>query len=789
MQFYSRPLSTDVLGLIGRRLLAPEEEASPAEVDPSTLTSGGQAAGAAPPQVGEPVATFGRYLLVRELGAGGCGRVHLAYDPALKRHVALKRMNPAGASPWAAARFVREAQLAARVKHPHLVTLHDAGIEEGVPYFTMEYLEGTPMRHDPGRALRKTVQAVREACLAAHALHEQGVVHRDIKPSNIVLCSDGRAVLCDLGLARTVTLEDRVTVTGEILGTPAYMAPEQVNGLASELGARTDVYSLGVSLYELATGCLPFGEANALAAILARQPDLPRTIVPSLSPDLEAVIVKAMSKEEGRRYATALDMAADMDRWLDGLPVKARRVTGLRGWAFRLRPHRSRLAAAVTLAVLLGLSAGLGWQSLRAREADRLLSEGSEALDAADACDLRSAGRRKELLIEADDRLSCGLSIRPDHREGRLDRGKVRCALRLYAEALQDFDLLLTRNPNDGSANLWKAKTLLRLRYEEWQTGTPDRSSVKHMESFLGKLREIADASDELARYRASIPIFIQFEGEAANADILQQIDRLPSQDRTAEVLTMAGLMVIEEELQAAPTFRADMYVRALAYFAEALKRDRWMEAALIGQIEPLLYLSRIQEAAAVLSDARRIRGDSDLVIQYKEAYVLFAQHNWEEASRRWATLARQDPMRLLEWSWATFQRDSLAPWEARRILEQADLRSPLEPQTRYVLGCVLLQLSRFDPSLRQPALDQVLTSIRSGLDAPGTLANFATFEDPSVRDRPLFGTWHFPPFALRLVRSDPWLEPLREHPREWAELERALQEQESRTAEASTSH
>ncbi len=789
MRFYPHPLPPDVLKQIGRSLVAPEDEASPAEVDPPTLTSGGQAADLAPPQAGDPAATFGRYVLVRELGKGGCGQVHLAYDPVLKRHVALKRMNPAGASQWATARFVREAQVAARVRHPHLVTLHDAGIEGGVPYFTMEYLEGTPMRFVPGRTLRQTVQAVREACLAAHALHEQGVVHRDIKPSNIILCSDGRAVLCDLGLARTVTLEDRVTFTGEILGTPAYMAPEQVNGLASELGARTDIYGLGATLYELATGRLPFGESNALAAILTREPDLPRKIVPDLSPDLEAVIVKAMAKEEDRRYATALDMADDLDRWLGGLPVKASRMTGLRRWALRVRFYRSRLAVAVALAVLLGLSGGLAWHSWRTREADRRFSEGSEALDAANACDLRSVKRRRDLLIQADDRLTRGLLLRPDHREGRLDRGKVRCSLRLYPEALKDFDLLLTRNPNDGSANLWKAKTLLRLRYEEWQTGTSERSSVERMKSFLLKLQNLADASDELASYRASIPIFIQFEGEGTNAEVLKQIDRLPPQDRTAEVLTLAGFLVIEEEIQVAPTIRADAYVRALTYFEEALKRDRWMEAALIGQIEPLLYLSRIQEAAAVLSDVRRIRGDSDVVIQFKEGYLLFAQRNWEEASRQWARLARQDPIRLLEGSWATFQRDSFAPWQARRILEQADLESPLEPQTRYVLGCVLLRLSRFDPSLRQLALDQVLACIRSGLDDPRTLANFATFQDPSVRGNPLFGTWHFPPFALRLVRSDPLLEPLREHAQEWAEVEQALQEQERRSADAPTPH
>src|SRR5438034_176055 len=206
---------------------------------------------------------FGRYHILKKLGAGGMGVVYLAEDTRLSRRVALKVPHFSAAdAPQVIERFYREARVAAGIDHPHICPVYDVGEIDGILYLTMPFIEGTPLTHqvdsDNPLPAAEAARLVRRLALAVAAMHEQGVIHRDLKPGNVLLRPSGEAVIMDFGLARSLSGTGRLTATGAVVGTPAYMSPEQIMGRQTELGPTTDVYSLGVILFELLTGTLPF---------------------------------------------------------------------------------------------------------------------------------------------------------------------------------------------------------------------------------------------------------------------------------------------------------------------------------------------------------------------------------------------------------------------------------------------------------------------------------------------------------------------------------------------------
>jgi hypothetical protein len=259
---------------------------------------------------------FGRYRLLRKLGKGGMGTVFLAEDTQLARRVALKVPHFDGApDPVAVARFQREARLAATIAHPHLCPITDSDVVEGILFLAMPFIEGKSLARltgepwPPGLA----IDLVRRLAGALETLHRQGVIHRDLKPQNVMVRPDGLPVLLDFGLARAFGDDaTRLTAAGSKVGTPAYMAPEQADGQGRRLGPATDVYGLGVLLYQLLTGKLPFaaprGEA-LLAQILGVTPKPPSAFCPDLSPELDAVCLKALAKDPRQRYASMAQFA------------------------------------------------------------------------------------------------------------------------------------------------------------------------------------------------------------------------------------------------------------------------------------------------------------------------------------------------------------------------------------------------------------------------------------------------------------------------------------------------
>jgi serine/threonine protein kinase len=268
---------------------------------------------------------FGRYRILRKLGEGGMGAVYLARDTRLDRPVALKVPNfTASDGPQALERFEREARAAATVSHPNLCAVYDVGEIDGVHYLTMEYIAGRPLADYTAtgkpRPQRNAAETVRRLAAALQEAHRHGIIHRDLKPANIMLDENGRLVVMDFGLARR-DREDtsRLTLSGVVVGTPAYMAPEQARG-EGPVGPACDVYSLGVILYELLTGRLPFeGPAFAVLGLkLARDPTPPSAHRPGLDPRLEAICLRAMARRPEDRYATMDALAAALTEYLRG---------------------------------------------------------------------------------------------------------------------------------------------------------------------------------------------------------------------------------------------------------------------------------------------------------------------------------------------------------------------------------------------------------------------------------------------------------------------------------------
>lgn len=317
-----------------------------------------------------------RYKIEHFLGAGGMGSVYLAFDPHLGRHVALKFLNRN--DPELTSRFLREARAQARLDHPNVCQVYEAGEVEGRPYIAMQYVEGRSLSELKGTLTdEQVVRILADVARAVHAAHLRGLIHRDLKPGNILVAKGERGehhpFVVDFGLAQDQGADTGLTRTGLINGTPAYVSPEQAQG--EPLDARSDLYSLGVLLYELLGGQPPLLGANpamTLVAIVQEDPKPLSKLAPETPRDLETIAMKCLEKSPARRYDTARSLAEDLERFLDGEPILARPS----GWGYRLgkRLQKNRPLAAVTAVALLALLA-LGGFAARTSLASRERAE------------------------------------------------------------------------------------------------------------------------------------------------------------------------------------------------------------------------------------------------------------------------------------------------------------------------------------------------------------------------------------------------------------------------------
>ena len=324
-----------------------------------------------------------RYEILESLGEGGAARVYRARDRELGREVALKVLRPqTQLSEGARERFLREARLASGVSHPNLVTVYDAGEAEGVPYLVMERVDGDPLSRrleEGGLGPEERVPLILKVAQGVAEAHAQQIVHRDLKPANILVTRGGEPKVADFGLAFAAGTETRLTRTGATLGTPLYMAPEQVEGAPEDLGPPTDVYALGAILYEVLTGRPPHTGRSAMEIyrrIVIDDPVPPRKLNARVDGDLEAVCLKALEKRPSDRYPTAAEFADDLARHLSGEPVRAKPSGPVaRGWKFlRRRPAVAAAAGILAASALLLLWAASGKPPLDPAQ-ERILSE------------------------------------------------------------------------------------------------------------------------------------------------------------------------------------------------------------------------------------------------------------------------------------------------------------------------------------------------------------------------------------------------------------------------------
>ncbi len=316
---------------------------------------------------GSLVGMFGRYRIIRELGRGGMGVVYLAHDPAVKRDVALKVLiGGEGAGNIAVARFIREARAAGQLRHPHIVAVHDAGELAGRHYFTMDFIRGKELAQvisEDGTDLATLLHWMCQVCDALAHAHLKGIVHRDLKPQNILIDSTGRPLVMDFGLAKDFSSNSFQSLSGAVMGTPAYMSPEQARGDGPHVDQRSDVYSLGVILYEISTHKRPFvGDTlfDTIRSVINDEPVAPLRLEPTLDPDLDAIILHCLEKEPARRYQSASDLGADLQRLLAGESVVARHPPLVVQWwragrsLVRRQPQLiAGIAAAAVVALLL----------------------------------------------------------------------------------------------------------------------------------------------------------------------------------------------------------------------------------------------------------------------------------------------------------------------------------------------------------------------------------------------------------------------------------------------------
>jgi tetratricopeptide (TPR) repeat protein/predicted Ser/Thr protein kinase len=517
-----------------------------------TLKAGGFERADKPPQLE-------RYELKELIGKGGMGEVWKAWDRTLARPVAVKFLS--GGEYSEAKRFMREAHVVARLSHPNIVPVYDFGEVGGRPYLAMQLLEGATIDR-AGLNTRSTIEAIGDVARALDFAHRQGIVHRDVKPSNIMI-SEGRAWLMDFGLARPAQVDSSISASGTILGTPQYMSPEQARG--ERVDARSDVYSLGATVYALLCGRPPFEtspEAGIMAVlhrVLNEEPVPPRKINVELSWELETIVLKAMSKDPGRRYSSAAEMADDLRRWLDGEAIRARRASILYRVQKKVQKNRwAVLAASGGLAAAVAVAAFLAPRWLQERDARRLAEKEKiaqlarereefrrreAALQELGALWSRVVAEKQELHIAASDPAKAMARIRetvdqvggyladhPDQPQGFYIRARARLYVHDLAGAEEDLREALKRNERFAPAQA----LLGRLKLEQYAR------------------RLYGDASTFEERMRGAEPLLKEAE---------DRLNRGWEQGLQALSITRWGLMKTREDEV------AEMLVRALVEF------------------------------------------------------------------------------------------------------------------------------------------------------------------------------------------------------------------------------
>lgn len=456
----------------------------------------------------EPGRRLGDFLLVREVGRGSMGIVYEAIQEPLQRRVALKVLPlTVHLQQQTLQRFLREAAVLAELDHPHIVPIYATGSDRGVYFYAMPFLEGSTL----DKALRAQRMSVAAACAAVasvaealHVAHEKGIVHRDVKPGNLIFDGAGRLLVADFGLAR----QDKagtITESGALVGTPMYMSPEQVSGTRAEVDRRSDVYSLGATLYEMVTGQPPFDAENVqsiLRLISEQEPRAPRKVDRAIPKDVETIVRKAIEKSPEKRYPTALAFAEDLRRYLAGHPIQARPSGILERGIKAARRQRVPVLAGAAVAIALSVA---GFFYFRG-ERDRRDAEFRTTLS--DARVQFFTGN----FAAAEDLYSKACTMRADRVDGFLGRAAMRAELGAHADAVRDYDEVLSREPEHYDALVGRGRARFRCGDAKGAEDdlrranalAPDRAPGY---AALADLRKATDPAKALPLYKKALEI------------------------------------------------------------------------------------------------------------------------------------------------------------------------------------------------------------------------------------------------------------------------------------------
>lgn len=595
----------------------------------------------------EPASGFARYELLGVLGEGAMAVVHRARDRQLGRTVALKVLRETLIGhPVVSERFSREAQALARLDHPGIVRVFDSGLDGGRAYLVMELVDGHPlsMRLTPTPSDRAVLLRILEKVARAvqHA-HEKGVIHRDLKPDNILVSGEEPKV-ADFGLARLTESSPALTRSGAVLGTPMYMAPEQVDG-GREVTVRTDVHALGVLLYEILTGRPPHGGENipeVYARISRDEAAPPRSVDPAIPWELEAVALKALEKDPGRRYGSASEFAEELRRYLAGEPVLVRPASGLsKAWR-SLGRHRMGLLAAIP-AILLLVAAGVALAGARTRErrsederrALRDLEAARPALEKTRAALYTPSigpDQMAKTLEEARVLVGGALRLAPEHPLAWYLQGETQELAGDYAAAQESFGRAVELDPAFGPARYHLGRVLLWRAYGASLSFWPDERELRRGEAEqLARrgIREIEAArgsgfDNDLQREIASAMLaYLRNSREEVRRICRDGVLRFGGKEGAEEFHWLLGLVqdskdaqirAFDEALALRPKFPLALYGRASARDPEGAIED-YDRALAISPGFAEAYLNR-GSARWAKGDARGAYADFDLLIR-----------------------------------------------------------------------------------------------------------------------------------------------------------------------------
>ncbi len=670
-----------------------------AEIPPDAATA---------PEIGRDVddlagAVVGGYRILRELGRGGMGVVYLAEDAELRRKVALKILPGGAADASARARFRREAEAASRLDHPNLCGVLGAGSEGGVRWIAMRFVQGTTLarriaddraERDAGPTgesgtrveasrWREIVALVETTARAVHAAHEVNVVHRDLKPQNIMVQEDGSPVVLDFGLAQDGS-DEGLTATGDILGTPQYMAPEQVRGDSAHADRRADVWALGVVLYETLTLRRPFEAATREAlwrAIVEQDPPPLRASVRGSPSDLEAVVAVALAKDPNRRYATAQLFADDLRAVLETRPVAARAPSGLEKlWKLALR--RPAAAALVALTFVGGPIGAAQWTAARSRDE-----------------------RMEQLAV------------------GRLDDARRALEFRRTAEALAALDAAKTLAAPADQIEPIAAAVARRVRLDAIETVAQDADLDPDGSRALALLDEADRSGDgglETAVLRALV--LARTRGTATAAAALKEFDRGTPGVGAAPFADLARRFA-EDEAASRPAGRtagraepqANVADPDLAYFGALLLSARGNDREALSALESLLEsapqrhwfawaaaeaASRLHDFHAALAFAGRARAQGGAASP--ERLGRYSAHLRRAGRITEATTAAAEAVRLggespvLLLHLGNAYADAKRSADAEPLLRRAVALDPRFVEARGALAAVLFERGRY---------------------------------------------------------------------------------------------